>query len=113
MGPSMSSKSQRVRIPSLQHFCALLGGDAASIEQELLRSKKIPVSYHLLRTLWLLDLVRLGVSPNDVRNACSRLKGKQNILSNREALEVLLDFLRESQPSHLHLVEKTYFPIGR
>ena len=110
----MSDKEKvRVRVPSLQHFSALLGGTAESIEKRLLAVLNLPVSYLQLREQLTIDLINLHVSPEQVVAACEKLKGDLNRASNLKALYALMQFIEEYRPSKLLMVEKRYFPIGR
>jgi hypothetical protein len=100
------------RIPSLQHFSALLGGTAGQIEKRIRGLSNLPpVSYTKLREQWIIDLI--GVSILLIENACKLLHGELNRASNLEAVRALGEYLRIHKPEKLLFIDKRYYPIGR
>jgi hypothetical protein len=114
MGVFVPKKKSPTRIPSLQHFSVLLGGDVPQIEKRIRALSKLPpVSYMRLRDQWTIDLVRFGVPISTIERACELLKGELNRKSNLEALRALAEYLRIFRPDKLLALDKRYYPIGR
>lgn len=110
----MPRKKSSTRIPSLQHFSALLGGSTDQIEKRIRDLSNLPpVSYLKLREQWIVDLIRLGVPVALIEKACELLRGELNRKSNLEAVRALAEYLRLYRPTKLLAVDKRYYPIGR
>lgn len=114
MGVSVPKEKSSARIPSLQHFSVLLGGDVPRIEKRILALSNLPpVSYMRLRDQWTVDLIRFDVPVSTIERACELLRGELNRKSNLEALRALAEYLRVYKPDKLLALDKRYYPIGR
>jgi hypothetical protein len=103
-----------VRVPSLQHFSALLGGSSTQIEKRIRGLSKLPpVSYAQLRDHWIIDLIRLNVPISQIEKACSLLRGELNRKCNFEAIAAIAEYIHQRKLQSLFLVDKLYYPIGR